>query len=114
MLVGAPGDAWNVTLWIVAPNCQVTTPPIPMRTLLGVNASPLVVLTLRFDGSVPVMIAATVAVRVTDPIVNDTLMFVVPALIPVTVPEPSTSATAAFADVNDGEPGLEMTAFCVS
>jgi hypothetical protein len=112
----APAWGANVTLWIVAPNVHVTCPPTPMATLLGVNASLADAFTFCTVGRVPVTVTATLAVRVTDPRVSDTLTVAPPAFHPVTWPALSTSATVVLAGgmLNVGEPGFEMTWFSVS
>jgi hypothetical protein len=76
--------------------------------------SPDDVFTFCCDGRLPVTVTATLAVRVTDPIVSDTLIVELPELQPVTSPLLFTSATALVVEVNVGEPGFEMTWFCVS
>ena len=76
---GTPAAWLKVTLWIVVPKVHVTSPPVPMSTLFGVKKSPDVVETPAILGNRPVTVTATLAVRVTEPIVNDTAIFVVPA-----------------------------------
>jgi hypothetical protein len=79
-------------------------------TLFGVKISPEVVETFACAGRIPVTLTATVAVRVTLPIVKETLMEDVPDRNPSTVPLPSTSATVAAVDVKLGAGGFVMTA----
>ena len=55
-------------------------------------------------------VTGTVAVRVTLPIVTETLIVDVPERIPRTVPPPSTSATVAVVDVKLGAGKFAITA----
>src|SRR5687768_1485834 len=107
-----PGDPApeKTTVCSVPPNVHVTCPPRAMTTLLGEKTSPEVVETLDWNGSVPDTAVATVAVRVTLPMVNETLIVVDPCAIPSTVPDPSTSAMAALVEENTGVPGFTITA----